>query len=279
MNYQHIYHAGNFADVLKHIILLETLKGLQVAKRPIFILDTHAGRGRYNLKSMEAHRSGEFHEGIGHLFNQPTNQLPETVMHYINAVKQENKSGDLVYYPGSPFFIKQSLRPQDRAAFCELNEKEFFKLHALMHQQKNIKLVHGDGYEALMSFMPPREKTGLVLIDPPFEQRDEILTLENAIINALKRWPNGTFMLWYPVKEPEKFNKHFNVLKNTNVPSLLFELEIPNNAPLTTPSITQNGLRKTAIIVLNPPQNLIDKQHDMHGLNKILFSKTNAPAL
>jgi len=270
MNYQHIYHAGNFADVLKHIILLQVITALQKTKRPIFMLDTHAGRGRYNLKSLEANRSGEFHAGIGHLFNQPFNHLPDPVAHYMHFIKMLNKNDQLTYYPGSPIFIEKSLRPQDRAAFCELNEKEFFKLHALMHSHKNIKLVHGDGYEALMSFMPPREKSGLVLIDPPFEQRDEIMILEKSIVHAIQKWPNGCFMLWYPVKEAETFNAHYDVLQKTNLPNILFELEMPCNQH----SESLKSMRKTAVIVLNPPQDLIDNQQDIHALDKILFPES-----
>jgi 23S rRNA (adenine2030-N6)-methyltransferase len=276
MNYKHIYHAGNFADVLKHVILLKVLKGLKQEKKPIFVLDTHAGRGRYNLKSPEAQQSGEFYDGIGSLYKLLSSQqnnltVPNIMTNYMQFVKKENQNNELVYYPGSPCLIQKSLRPQDRAAFCELNEKEFFKLHALLHTHKNIKLVHGDGYEALMSFIPPREKHGLVLIDPPFEQRNEIIMLEKAIITSLQRWSTGTFMLWYPIKEAEIFNKHYTMLKNTNFPNLLFELSIPDNSSyLTTP----NHLKKTAVIVINPPQNLVSSQDEIHQISNFLFVKS-----
>jgi 23S rRNA (adenine2030-N6)-methyltransferase len=267
MNYQHIYHAGNFADVLKHIILLQILEAFKSHTKPIFILDTHAARGRYNLKSIEATKSGEYHEGIEQLFNQQIKHLPQAIATYIQAVKRENKTDDLIFYPGSPCLIKQYLRPQDRAAFCELNEKEFFKLHALFHQNKNIKLVNGDGYEALMSFMPPREKHGLVLIDPPFEQRDEIITLEKIILKSLERWKHGTFMLWYPVKEAEKFQRHFETLQKTDVPMILFELEMPSGFN----SVIGNSLKKTAVIVFNPPQLLLDRKNEVNSLSLLLF--------
>jgi 23S rRNA (adenine2030-N6)-methyltransferase len=267
MNYQHIYHAGNFADVLKHVILLQILKSLHNNPKPVFILDTHAARGRYNLKSIEANKSKEYVDGIGRLFYELDDSLPSSVIDYVNAVKYENKNNDLVFYPGSPSLIKQYLRPQDRAAFCELNEKEFFKLHALCHGKQNIKLVNGDGYEALMSFMPPREKQGLVLIDPPFEQRNEIMMLEKAIIKSLSSWPQGIFMLWYPIKEADKFQAHFENLKKTNINMVLFELEMPPNDYFTT----NNTLKKTAVIVFNPPQLLLDKQDEINRLDFLLF--------
>lgn len=275
MNYQHIYHAGNFADVLKHVILLQILKSLQKNKKPIFILDTHAARGRYNLKSLEAAKSKEYVDGIGKLYNLNTDNLPPAIADYIHVVKHENKYHDLVFYPGSPTFIGNCLRPQDRAAFCELNEKEFFKLHALFHNRKNIKLVNGDGYEALMSFMPPYEKQGLVLIDPPFEQRDEILMLEHVIIKSLARWSNGVFMLWYPIKEQDKFKHHFNNLKATNIPMQLFELEIPSSSDL----FLSHGLKKTAVIVFNPPKLLIEKQLEIESLSILLFQEMSFEVL
>lgn len=266
MNYQHVYHAGNFADVLKHIILIQILKSLQSYRKPIFVLDTHAGRGRYNLKSLEAKRSGEYLLGIKRLLDLPVDMLPKSLVDYISVVQDENATDDLVFYPGSPKIIQDFLRPQDRAAFCECNDTEFFKLHALCHQNKNVKLVCGDGYEALMSFLPPKEKQGLVLIDPPFEQRDEILLLEKHIIKSLKRWPNGIFMLWYPVKEPEQFNTHYQNLKNSGINCTLFELEMPE---YYAPQLT--GLRKTAVIVFNPPQELLDVKLEIDDLSNILF--------
>jgi len=271
MNYQHIYHAGNFADVLKHIILVQILESFKTLKKPVFFLDTHAARGRYNLKSIEATKSQEYIDGIGRLFYQSRPNLPDVVKPYIDIIKNENLNNDLVYYPGSPYLIKHYLRPQDRAALCELNDKEFFKLHALFHTYKNIKLVHGDGYEALMSFMPPREKHGLVLIDPPFEQRDEIITLENVILKSLKRWENGVFMLWYPIKEQEKFTRHLENLQQSNVPMMLFELEIPNDSV----SVTGTSLRKTAVIVFNPPELLRRNQATISTLRTLLSVPVN----
>lgn len=270
MNYQHIYHAGNFADVLKHIILVQILETLKTSPKPFFVLDTHAARGRYNLKSLEANKSQEYRDGIGQLFYADGHTLPEIVSTYVNVVKHENKNNDLVFYPGSPSFIHHYLRPQDRAAFCELNDKEFFKLHALFHQRNNIKLVNGDGYEALMSFIPPKEKQGLVLIDPPFEQRDEIITLERVIIKSLERWSRGIFMLWYPIKESDKFQSHFDNLQKTNVPMTLFELEIP---PSFAPT-NERTLRKTAVIVFNPPQLLLDKHAEINTIAQLLFENS-----
>jgi 23S rRNA (adenine2030-N6)-methyltransferase len=273
MNYQHIYHAGNFADVLKHVILVEILSFLNQSKKPFFVLDTHAGRGRYNLKSLEAMKSGEYVDGIAQLYKYHDKALPAIYQDYISVVKEENFNKELVFYPGSPCIIRRFLRANDRATFCELNDKEFFKLHAFFRDNHNIKLINGDGYEALMSVVPPREKRGLVLIDPPFEQKEEVYILENTILECFKRWSQGIFMLWYPVKHEKEFNSHISRLVQSGISYSIFELSLP-----LCLRQTENSLGKTAIAVFNPPQELLDKKSVIEQLDNILFKTDYAYA-
>ena len=270
MNYNHIYHAGNFADVLKHVILVAVLSQLQKNKKPFFTLDTHSGRGRYNLASQEAERSGEFHYGIGRIY--PLTHHCDFLKQYCDIVEKFNHNGLLRIYPGSPAIIEYMLRPHDRAVFCELNEKEFFKLHALLYNNKQVKTIRGDGYEALLSCLPPKEKHGLVLIDPPFEKKDEIITLETAIITSLKRWTSGTFMLWYPIKERAIFDTHYQRLKyatqDNNHKIQIFELTLPPHLKKRPEALSQ-----TAVVLINPPEGFSDYEKDILSLGDVMFAQ------
>lgn len=270
MNYNHLFHAGNFADVLKHSLLILTLNDLQNSKKPFFVLDTHSGRGRYNMMSPEVKRSKEADHGI--LLLQKKHNIPEFLKPYMDMVKAFNPTAKMNIYPGSPALIQKCLRKNDHAAFCELNEKEFMKLHALLHDDKRIKTVRGDGYEALMSFLPPREKSGLILIDPPFEKRDEILRLEEAILKSLKKWPNGTFMLWYPVKDYINFEQHIQHIKeNIDLPLELFTLSLPKSL-----AKSDNALCETALLVVNPTETLLKYKEDIQRLGSVMFEEISS---
>ncbi|MEM6602740.1 MAG: 23S rRNA (adenine(2030)-N(6))-methyltransferase RlmJ [Pseudomonadota bacterium] len=266
MNYKHIYHAGNFADVLKHSVLILALQSLHESNRPFFVLDTHAGRGRYNLNAPEALKSKEAEQGV-----HRAQMLPEqsfVLKTYLDEILAFNPASDYInIYPGSPAIIQKFLRNNDKAAFCELNEKEFFKLHALFHDDKRIKTVRGDGYEALLSFIPPREKHGLVLVDPPFERKNEIMLLEDAILTAWKRWPNGTFILWYPVKDQAIFDAHYDRLNHAIQSDIAcYSLRIPSHF-----LANMKALQETAIIVINPPHALQKHHHNIDHLADEMF--------
>lgn len=265
MNYNHIFHAGNFADVLKHSILASLLSHFQTLHKPFFVLDTHSGRGRYNLSSPEALRSGEAQDGIFALANSKSNSIFSD--DYLKLVKHFNPTNQIKIYPGSPAIIQKFLRKNDRAVFCELNEKEFFKLHALFHEDNRIKTIRGDGYEALLSCLPPKEKHGLVLIDPPFEKKDEIFTLEEAIAKSIRRWSNGTFMLWYPVKDYIMFEEHCHKLKTLTPHQIeIFTLSLPSYLLKT-----QTSLKETAVVVINPPKSLLDKRGEIEYLYQMMY--------
>lgn len=199
MNYRHAYHAGNFADVLKHAVLVALLDALKTKPTPFCYIDTHAGSGRYDLKGGEARRTGEADDGVGLL--KAATGLPPLLWHWLETIKALNEDGEIRYYPGSPLIAKHLMRPGDSAQLCELQPGEAAALKQLMHGDERMHVHQRDGYEALKALVPPKEKRGLVLIDPPFEAQDaEFRTIEKALKDALQRWPTGIYAIWYPIK-------------------------------------------------------------------------------
>lgn len=195
MNYRHIYHAGNFGDVLKHITLLLCLEYLQRKDGALCMLDTHGGAGLYDLASDEAGKTGEWERGIGMLKDRT--DAPADVALYLDAIRADLQAGE---YPGSPLIIARRLRAQDRLIAAELHEETFLALSALMRPRKAVHVAHMDAYECARANIPPKERRGLVLIDPPFEEKDEFETLARQMGEWKKRWPTGVYMLWYPIK-------------------------------------------------------------------------------
>lgn len=199
MNYRHAYHAGNFADVFKHAILLALLDALTAKDKPLCCFDTHAGRGLYALDDVEAAKTGEWRDGIGRLFAGPG--APAPLRRYVDAIRACNPDGTLRVYPGSPLLAAQALRANDRLVLCEMQDEEAACLRALFCDDPRAHVHARDGYAALNALLPPAERRGLVLIDPPFEEQEgEFATIEAALRNAHARWPNGVYAVWYPIK-------------------------------------------------------------------------------
>jgi len=198
MNYRHAFHVGNHADVLKHAVLLFCLDALKRKDTPFAVLDTHAGRGTYDLLSDEALRSPEWADGIGRLMDWP--DPPPLIQRYIEAVRAFNLADELRTYPGSPALIAQALRVGDVLAACELHPEEFAALRRTLPRAPNVRLHERDGYEALGALLPPAERRGIVLIDPPYEAPDELATSAREIGSALKRFGHGTYLWWRPLK-------------------------------------------------------------------------------
>ena len=195
MNYRHIYHAGNFADVVKHTVLLLCLDYLQKKEGALCLIDAHAGAGIYDLRSGEAAKTGEWEEGIGRL--QAHRDAPDDLQLYLRRVQNDTNEGR---YPGSPLLMARCLRPQDRLIAKELHEPAFEVLRSTLAPFKNARPIRMDAYECVRAHIPPKERRGLVLIDPPFEQKDEFETLGRQTKQWKKRWATGVFLLWYPVK-------------------------------------------------------------------------------
>lgn len=264
MNYRHAFHAGNHADVLKHTVLLALIDALQQKPTPIFVLDTHAGRGHYLLSSEQAGKTGEFKDGILKLLGQ--RDLPPPLQRYLRAVQADNPVGALLEYPGSPLLVAQALREGDRLAACELQPEEAAALKSLFRSDTRVGVHQRDGYEAMSALLPPKEKRGLVLIDPPFEaQEAEYPRIVDALKGALARWPTGQYAVWYPIKQRRTLHPFFRKVANLPAKSALtIELLVrPDDSPLR-----MNG---SGMLLLNPPWQfdaLIDPC--LHALARLL---------
>ncbi|MGO9546819.1 MAG: 23S rRNA (adenine(2030)-N(6))-methyltransferase RlmJ [Rhodomicrobium sp.] len=195
MNYRHIYHAGNFADVLKHIVLVLCLDYLQKKDGALCLIDAHGGAGLYALDSEEAVKTREWESGIGAVAGAAG--APPVLSLYLDLVQAYL---DEERYPGSPLLIARRMRGQDRLIAAELHEPTFEALQAVLRPYKNVRALHKDAYECVRAHIPPKERRGLVLIDPPFELKDEFQTLGRQMREWKKRWATGVFLLWYPIK-------------------------------------------------------------------------------
>ena len=201
MNYRHAFHAGGFADVIKHIVLVRMLIYLQEKQAPFRVIDTHAGAGRYDLTGDEARRGGEWLTGIARVLQArfSENTLP-LVTPYLDIVRAFNAPGKLEAYPGSPLIARALLRPQDRLTACEIEPNARKQLIDAVRRDTQARVVDLDGWTALPAFVPPNERRGLVLIDPSFEQKDEFEKLADGFAEAYAKWLTGSYLLWYPVK-------------------------------------------------------------------------------
>src|ERR1700742_3004296 len=201
MNYRHAFHAGNFADVIKHIVLVRILLYLQEKQAAFRVIDTHGGAGLYDLESDEAQRGGEWLTGIARIMQArfSADALP-LIKPYLDVVRAFNPSNELKAYPGSPLIARALLRPQDRMTACELEPSARKSLIDALRRDEQARVVDLDGWLALPAFVPPNERRGLVLIDPPFEVPHEFERLADRFTAAFRKWPTGIYMLWCPAK-------------------------------------------------------------------------------
>ena len=244
MNYRHIFHAGNFADVFKHVVLSLLLKSLQRKDAPFCYLDTHAGAGQYDLSSEAAQKTGEYREGIWRLWD--VNPLPE-LAEYLAAVRAVNADGTLRYYPGSPAIARFFLRPQDRMVFLELQADECTLLQARFAGDRQVVVQRLNGYAGHKAFLPPKERRGLVLIDPPYESDNEYEQVVAGLRVAHERWASGIYIVWYPIKNrPLVARLHRAVIATGIRKILLLEL-------CPYPDDTVLRLNGCGMIVVNPP--------------------------
>ena len=205
MNYRHAYHAGNFADVLKHVVLALVIDYLKRKDAPFRVIDTHAGIGRYALTSSEAAKTGEWRQGIGRLIGADAEQLPSEVAQamapYLDAVRAANAPGELAVYPGSPLIARHLMRASDLLVANELHPEDAAALRATLGRDRRIKLITLDAWTALKSLLPPKERRGVVLIDPPFEEEGELARMVEGLDQALRRFRTGVYLAWYPIKD------------------------------------------------------------------------------
>lgn len=246
MNYRHAYHAGNFADVIKHIVLCRLLAYLKLKDKPFFVLDSHAGCGLYDLGADEAQRTQEAQDGIARL-NKATDVPPE-IAAYLSLVRGLNpQSEDIAHYPGSPLIIKSFLRDKDRFVAVELHPEDVVRLRKALKNDYRVHIEARSGYEAIKALLPPSERRGLVLIDPPFEQTDEFQHLNKALSEAQRRWATGTYAIWYPIKSRPPVDKFLNGLRGMRFQ----EIWVAELAPFSYSDLQR--LNGCGLVLINPP--------------------------
>ncbi len=258
MNYRHGFHAGSFADVVKHAILARILVYLERKATPFRFIDTHAGAGRYDLTSAEARRSPEWRDGIARLLKaSPPQPVADLLAPYLKAVGPHDGEGVPVSYPGSPAIAQALLRADDRIALCEAHPEEREKLIAALGHDHRLSIVGTDGYVALNAYLPPKERRGLVLIDPPFEAPDEPARVEEALARALRKWPTGVYLAWRPIREPAADRHFLNNVAALGAPNILrIELDV-GIAPVGVHG--QRPLTRAGLLIVNPPHPLFDE--------------------
>ena len=253
MNYRHAFHAGNFGDVLKHVVLLELLDALHRKPNPVHLIDTHAGIGLYDLAGDEAQRSGEYRFGIGAVLADL--QAEKILSRYTAALKRLNpelKPGGsgLRRYPGSPWLLQDSVRPGDRVTLCELHPQDAETLKRNIGRDPAVAIHHRDGFAAIKALLPPTPRRGFALIDPAFEAKDEFEILRKAVLTAQQRWATGQLAVWYPIKDQKSIETWKTALaKELKSETLCIELTV-------RPAKDARQMSGSGLLVINPPWQL-----------------------
>lgn len=262
MNYRHAFHAGNFADVMKHATLALIIEHLKLKSAPFRVIDTHAGIGRYDLDCVEAQKTGEWREGIGRLVNEPLpGEIAAILEPYLRVIISENPGmsghqsvpeGALRGYPGSPLIASHLIRPGDALVANELHPADHELLEETLAGDRQAKVLNIDGWHALKSLLPPKERRGVVLVDPPFEEPGELSRMVGALEDAVRRFATGTFVLWYPIKDQRAVFAFRRELVERGLAKLL-------SAELLVRAADGQGLAGSGLAILNPPFSLEPK--------------------
>ncbi|MCP5419965.1 MAG: 23S rRNA (adenine(2030)-N(6))-methyltransferase RlmJ [Gammaproteobacteria bacterium] len=251
LSYRHHYHAGNFADVFKHAILIQLVHTLQRKERPLCLMETHAGAGRYDLNADPARKNAEHRQGILRFWKKgPIAPELADYLKIVSAFNTERGEPGLRWYPGSPRILRALLRPQDRLLLMEMHPADHRLLKDEFSGDRQVGVHQGDGYAALRALLPPREARGLVLLDPAYERRDEFQRLLNGLLLARQRWPAGVLAAWYPVLNRQPSAHFQQALVKAGIPAVLCaELGLfPYDAKL--------GMNGCGMIIVNPPWQL-----------------------
>lgn len=267
LSYRHSFHAGNFADVIKHIVLIEILEHLVQKETPFEYIDTHAGAGLYNLRSRQAQKLEEHTRGISKLSPEAFPELSR----YFNCIQTFNKPGELTKYPGSPLIAEQFLRSQDRAWLFELHPQDFKLLSDTMKNKRKVKVSKEDGLKGVMAHVPPNSRRGLVLIDPSYELKNEYEQVFNAVVKAYKKFSTGVYAIWYPVVDRRKIDQLERRLVKSGIKHIQrFELGV-------SADMAGQGMTASGMIVINPPWKLFSRMSDvLPKLVKTLSDDKNA---
>ncbi len=266
LSYRHSYHAGNYADVLKHMVLIECLKHMTAKDKPFSYIDTHAGAGLYALTSAQASKLEEYRNGIGKLWGNAEPLLQP----YLTTIRRYNKGQALRYYPGSPLIAAQFLRPQDQAWCYELHPNDSTTLATNCKPFKKCRVKPEDGLQGLISLLPPVSRRALVLIDPSYEVKTDYQLVVKTIAQAHRRFATGTYALWYPVVKRAQIQQMEKALKQTGIRNIqLFELGL-------TGDTDERGMTASGMIVINPPWTLQKAMTDVLPLLQELLSDSTS---
>ncbi len=282
MNYKHAYHAGNFADVVKHVLLIQLLDQLSTKGKPYYVLDSYAGQGLYRLNSDEANKTHEAKAGIGRLLehcadNQDT--TPKIIQRYLNQLQTAKRTYDKHVYPGSPWWIAQEVEVQSKQGLnirAEAFEAQANEYDALNYQlfKLPIGVHHRDAFEGIPAVIPPKEKRGLILLDPPFEQEHkDFSNLVDLLVSSYNKWSQGIYALWYPIKNQEAVSLFHKKMKRTGIKKqLVCELNVyPNDLPV--------GMNGTGMLIINPPWKFANHALDILKYLQPILKSEDSPSM
>lgn len=267
LSYRHSFHAGNHADVLKHIVQTLIIGSLKQKETPFVYHDTHSGAGRYDLFDEHAEKTGEYKQGIGLIW--PREDVPLEMSPYIAAIQALSQNDGLRFYPGSPRLGRSLLREQDRAVFSELHSTDFPLLLQEFRGDRQVKMYKEDGFARLKGSLPPKERRGLVLIDPPYELKHEYQDVINAIEDSIGRWATGTYAIWYPVVYRKNVDLITQGIKNLGIKKVM-QIELG-----VLPDCEERGMTASGMIVINPPWTLEKQMGEiLPWLQSVIAPKT-----
>jgi 23S rRNA (adenine2030-N6)-methyltransferase len=270
LSYRHGFHAGNFADLLKHFVQVEILNYLAQKEKPYDYIDTHAGAGMYRLDDTAAKKTLEYQTGIGHFRPQPTHTVA-ALEPYLSVVDQFNKPGQLKLYPGSPVIASSLMRPYDKAWLHELHSSDFQRLETQFSGQRAIKVRQQDGFQALSALLPTQSRRALVLIDPSYEVKEDYRRVVSAIKMAHKRMPTAIIALWYPVVDRRRVDDIHRHFKHSGIRNIdLFELGTQADSPGL-------GMTSSGMLVINPPWTLMKTMQTALPSLASIVSQDNQP--
>ena len=274
LSYRHAFHAGNFADVHKHSVLSVVAQHLLHKDPPFCYLDSHAAVGRYDLQSADARKNAEHRQGILRLWRQQ-DSAPPTVNTYLAAVQSINPSeyaDEPRFYPGSPRIVRHLLRPQDRMILTELHPAEFLLLQQEFAADRQVAVHRLDGYQGIKAFLPPRERRGLVLMDPSFERRDEPAHMVSGLQTAYNRWRQGVYLLWFPITHRSALTAFYRALEKTGIRKILgCELCVH-------PPVTARRLNGSAMVIINPPWQVDKSLRELQSWLAKVLADNDEPA-
>lgn len=248
LSYRHAFHAGNFADVLKHAVLANVLEYMTRKEKGFSYVDTHSGAGMYSLYDEKAEKTGEYKDGIGKLYQ--VNDLPELLEDYVNLIKRFNNGDELRIYPGSPSVAHSFFRRQDNCQLFELHSTDHQLLSEHTERWKKCQVHQTDGYKGLLKLLPPVTRRGVVLIDPPYEIKDDYTKAVKTVIDAYRKFATGTYIIWYPVVKRESIDQMISEFQSSDVRNLL-QIEFCTRA-----DTDEYGMTGTGLFIVNPPWTL-----------------------